>query len=134
VALFGLCRDVTDETRAQAELREREQRFATIFHASPVATVLTAAADGRVLDVNARFLEITGYRQDELIGRSVESLGIWRAEERHRMLDQLREQGSLREVALTYRTRAGLECRALAAIERLEIGGEDCLLKLLWRT
>jgi PAS domain S-box-containing protein len=134
VALFGFCRDVTEEKRAQDALLEREQRFSKMFHASPVATTLTTLADGQILDVNARFLELTGYSRDDLIGHSVQVMRLWGTpSERDRLLTELRERGSLREVAVGYRNRDGQERRALASIERIEIGGEDCLLTLLWR-
>ncbi|MEW6304332.1 MAG: PAS domain-containing protein [Verrucomicrobiota bacterium] len=134
VAMFGLCRDVTEEQRAREAMREREQRFAKMFHASPVATSLMTVAEGRFVDANPRFLDITGYTPAELIGRAAKVLSLWGSpDERARFLEQLRESGSLREVSIRYCDRAGQERRALASIELIEIDGEDCLLTLLWR-
>jgi PAS domain S-box-containing protein len=133
VALFGFCRDVTDETRTRQAMQEQEERFAKLFQASPAASVLTTAREGRVLDVNRRFLALTGYTREEIIGQTAPALGLWSASERNGFLQRLREQGSLAEIDVSFRTKEGQRRRALAAIERLTIGGEDCLLKLFWR-
>jgi PAS domain S-box-containing protein len=134
ISLFGFCRDVTERTQARQALEDREQQFAKMFHASPVATTLTTLADGRFLDANTRFLELTGYRREELIGHTSQALGLWdRTDEHDRVLAKLREAGSLREIQVRYRHRGGQEGRVLASLERIEIGGEDCLLTLLWR-
>ena len=135
IALFGLCRDVTEERRAATVLQEREERFAKIFQAWPVATVLTSLLDGRVLDVNARFLELTGFRREELIGHASRDVGLLSAPgERERILAAINAQGPLREVQVSYQTRGGERRRALASIERIAIGDEDCLLKLFYRS
>ena len=132
-ALFGFCRDVTEETKAQEALLEREERFTKMFSASPAASVLTAAQDGLLLDVNVRFLELTGYTRDEVIGHSSQMLGLWSPTERDDLLHRLRERGSLREVEVDYRTKSGQRRQALASVERITIGGKECLLKLFWR-
>lgn len=135
VSLFGVCRDVTEETRARGALREYEERFAKIFHASPAATVITQAASGRILDANPRFLELIGEAsRDAIIGRTTLEAGLWKGlEERDQMRLRLRSWGVLREMEVHYRTREGQQRRALAAIEPISFGGEDCLLKLFWR-
>jgi PAS domain S-box-containing protein len=134
VALFGFCRDITDDIRKEEALQEQEERFAKMFQSSPAASVLTAARDGRFLDVNTRFLELTGYAREELIGRTAQTVGLWTPAERDELLKKLRDRGALREVQVSYRTKSGQRRQALASIERITIGGEDCLLKLFWRT
>jgi len=135
VSMFGLCRDITEEVRSRDALLERERRFAKLFHASPVATALTTLAEGRFVDVNARFLDITGYSREELLGLAPQVLRLWSPpEDREGFLARLREAGTLRESTVSYLDRTGNERRALAAVELVEIDGEDCLLTLLWRT
>lgn len=47
------------------------------FRAAPISVLVTAMNDGTVLAANPRFLEFAGYTEDEVLGRSVEELGIW---------------------------------------------------------
>jgi PAS domain S-box-containing protein len=62
--------DVTEQKRAERELRESEQRFKTLAAATHEGVAITA--QGRFLDVNEQLLRMLGYeRRDELIGRPV---------------------------------------------------------------
>jgi PAS domain S-box-containing protein len=65
---FGLAivRDVTDRARAEAALRESEERFRATFEQAAVG-ITHVAPDGRFLRVNSRFADITGYTRDELM-------------------------------------------------------------------
>ena len=48
--------------RAAEELSRSEERFFKVFQASPVAIILRTLSEGRVIDVNARYTELVGYR------------------------------------------------------------------------
>jgi diguanylate cyclase (GGDEF)-like protein/PAS domain S-box-containing protein len=61
------CRDITWYTRAVSELAERENRYRTIFHESPLGFV-HVNSDGYITDCNAAFLEIFGFERFEVIG------------------------------------------------------------------
>lgn len=58
-------RDVTARRQQLAVLRESEEFFRLLFEHGPVGVVI-ASADRRILRVNARFAEITGYSEAEL--------------------------------------------------------------------
>ncbi|MBI4427588.1 MAG: PAS domain S-box protein [Ignavibacteriales bacterium] len=133
-SLFGFCRDVTEERLAQRDIKEREERFAKIFHASPIATILTTLTDERILDINARFQDLTGFNRNELLGSKVSSFGLWpSSDERRHLVAELLEKGALREVKLVFKHRDGRGLQVLGSIELVEIGGRDCLLILVWR-
>ena len=65
------------QAEREASLRSSEERFAKAFRASPAAMSISTFKEGRILDVNDRYAELTGYRPQELIGRSVAELGLW---------------------------------------------------------
>jgi diguanylate cyclase (GGDEF)-like protein/PAS domain S-box-containing protein len=65
VGIFGISRDITEQRRTEASL----QLAASVFtHARE--GILITDADGVIVDVNATFTRITGYRRDEVIGRN----------------------------------------------------------------
>ena len=131
----GICQDVSDARRSQEALAASEAKFAKIFHASPVAICLVALADGRVLDVNQRCVQMLGYeRREDVVGKQPRSFGMWAEPgEQDRVLRELREQRSLPEAPVTYRTRGGVPRRAIVSLELIELAGEACGLALFWR-
>jgi PAS domain S-box-containing protein len=65
-------RDITDRKRAQEALRHSEAVLSSIFEAASAGIILL---ENRVMrKVNPAFCKITGYSQDELLGRNAEML------------------------------------------------------------
>lgn len=66
IALHGSVQDITERRRGEAELRESEQRYRTIFerNRNPIAIVDT---DGRYLEANAAFLDFVEKSREELL-------------------------------------------------------------------
>ena len=65
-------RDVTERRRAEAALRENEQRMRTLAEASFEGICISE--NGRILDVNDQFAVMFGSKRDELIGREIHTL------------------------------------------------------------
>jgi PAS domain S-box-containing protein len=100
----------TDVGRKQTKeaLRQSEVRFSRIFHASPVATLITRMEDSRIVDVNENFLNMMGYSRDEVIGHTSMELKLLAVpEQRPELLQTLREKGSYRNLELQARTKSG---------------------------
>ncbi|MDX1532312.1 MAG: PAS domain S-box protein, partial [Rhodothermales bacterium] len=64
-------RDVTTRHRAEAALRESEESYRRLFTDAKQPIYLTTPG-GRILDVNPAFLELFGYRREEIDGLSAE--------------------------------------------------------------
>ncbi len=60
---------------AEAKLRENEARFRRIMDSNMVG-IFFWHADGRILDANDRFLEMTGYTREDLMAGRVNHLGL----------------------------------------------------------
>jgi PAS domain S-box-containing protein len=61
--------EVTDREQSEATLREHEQRFRAVWHASSDAMALSDP-HGTVLDVNPAYLELYGYTYEEVVGHN----------------------------------------------------------------
>ena len=64
--VIGVGADVTDRSRAQAALKESEERFRTAFEGAAVGVALIGT-DRRYLGVNRALCEMLGYSEEELL-------------------------------------------------------------------
>ena len=65
----GIQNDVTDRVRAEAALKESEERFRAAFENAPIGVTLVGL-DNRYLKVNRAFSEMLGYREKDLLGKT----------------------------------------------------------------
>jgi PAS domain S-box-containing protein len=73
LGVFAAARDVTQIKRAQAALRESEERLRAVFDHAPVG-IEDVSPSGEFVRVNPRFCQITGYTADELRSRRLQDI------------------------------------------------------------
>ena len=118
-----------ERQQIEDNLRTSEQKFFKTFHSSPVAMSVTTVAEGRYVDANEEFLNMVGRPREELIGRTSVELNIWISpEQRRTVVSELNERGSLHNIELEFVTKAGRIRQVLWSGEKVDIGGEACLL------
>jgi nitrogen fixation negative regulator NifL len=122
--LFGIARDISARKAVEDELRESQLRFATFFRSSPIGIGISHFDDGPFTEVNAAFLDIFGYTQEEVIGRTSLELQMWPViEERKHMYRHLAEHGRVMNREVTCRRKTGELLDLLVSGELLELGG-----------
>ncbi len=84
-------KDVTDRVKTEDALRESERKFRTLTRLAPVAIIIYQ--DGRFVWCNEEAERITGYTQEELLSRSVDSIVHPDFQERVRRNVVLRQEG-----------------------------------------
>ncbi len=67
-AIEGVCTDITTNKLKELSLRENEAQLNSLYRASPVS--VGVLRDRKIIMVNDRFLRMSGYSRDELIGTS----------------------------------------------------------------
>jgi PAS domain S-box-containing protein len=128
-AIIGIGRNIAERLRDEARLHASEEVFAKAFHANTSAMTVTSVDDGRFLDVNDAFVRLTGYRREELIGRTAVSLGIYRyPAQRSHLQELITQTGMVREVEIVVCTRGGEERIVQFSGETITVGGETRLL------
>ncbi|NQD95816.1 diguanylate cyclase, partial [Pseudomonas sp. CrR25] len=130
-ALVVIVRDISQLKATQQQLQISEEKFAKAFHASPDGLLITRVSDGMLLEANEGFSRITGYSISEAAQRSTLELGIWASpDDRLRMIEQIRQHGSVRDLSTQIRTRDGQLRLCELSAQLIPIGEEPCLLTI----
>jgi PAS domain S-box-containing protein len=123
--------DITERKMSEEALRKSEERFSKAFRNNPLAVTISTEVEGRYLDVNDAFLNLLGYRRQDVIGRTSTELRFWKEPlDRTEMLRQLKENGKLTKHHTQYRTADGELREAEISIESLELDGQRCMLSI----
>ena len=112
-------RDVTARFTAEAALRESEIRYRLLFEQN-AAGVCVSRLDGTIIDCNATFASMLGFRRAELVGRTMAELYANSAEA-DELTALLRGVGTLNSVEIELRRS---DRRALWVIENLVLVGD----------
>ncbi|MBD3173811.1 MAG: PAS domain S-box protein [Armatimonadia bacterium] len=129
--IFAVCRNVADRMRHEAELRASEEKFSTVFHASPSIMVLSDPLTGELVDVNEAFERATGFPREEVLGHRTRELGLVRDPViRSHAIDRALTGERVRHLETTFTRRDGEIRTGLFSAELLEIGGERRLLSV----
>jgi PAS domain S-box-containing protein len=121
--------EIIERKQAQAALSESEERFAKAFRSSPISNTISRAADGRFIEVNDAFVRMFGYERAEVVGRSAVELNLWiDPAERPLLMNTLKDKGSIKDFEARARTKSGEMLELVLFGERIEVGGDECLL------
>ncbi|NES94997.1 MAG: PAS domain S-box protein [Desertifilum sp. SIO1I2] len=127
--ILGVIRDITAQVQAQQALQESEEKFATAFRSSPYPCTISLLENARFIEVNDRFLEVTGYCLEEVIGRTAFELSIWDdPTDRAYLVEALQATGAVRDRELTLLTKQGERRTVLFSAEMIVLGGQQCWL------
>ena len=70
--IFGvllIARDINEKKQAEAELIESENRFHAVFNQAPLGIALADSPTGEFVQINPKFCEILGYKEEEIVGK-----------------------------------------------------------------
>ena len=129
VGIRGVTLDISQHRQVEEAQKQSEERFVKSFRANPQPMSLTTLAEGRYLDVNESFLAMSGYKRDEVIGRTSIELNIWETPaHRAYFVQKLNERGSVVNLETRFRTKDGSQRVLLSSAEKFDVAGEACLL------
>lgn len=122
--------DITGRKLEVRALRESEETFAKVFRCSPQPFTLSTIAEDRLLEVNEAFETTTGYRREEVLGRTTKELGIWENHsEREQLLKRAIHGEKIRNIECRFRKKNGDLLVGLLSAELVgEIAGETSVV------
>ena len=118
--ILTLARDATDRRKAELALRESQSQLQQIYDLSPVM-MHSIDEQGRIVKVNRKWLEVTGYTREEVIGRKADFLMTPESARRAfaEVIPKFWREGSARDVPYQYVKKDGtiidvlLDCQAV---------------------
>jgi PAS domain S-box-containing protein len=119
----------TDSGDLQEALRASEAKFSAVFDQSPLALTITSFDDGRLIEVNESFLQLSGYTRDEVLGRTPEDLGLWvEPEHRTERFARLRAGERVPNVEARFRMKSGEERIGVIGSAVVQIDSRQCVV------
>ncbi len=70
-------RDITQRKKNEESIRQSEERFEKAFHNNPAAMTISRLSDGKWVDVNEAFLQLTGFTRAEIVGHNSTELRMF---------------------------------------------------------
>jgi len=139
VCFLTLVQDIDDRKQAeeslavaQEALRLSEERYRTAFEMSLDSIAINRLSDGLYLDCNQAFLDATGLKREEVIGRTSIELNIWvDLEDRRRVLETLRRDGACRNFEARFRKKNGEFLSGLISMSLIELERTTCILSIV---
>jgi PAS domain S-box-containing protein len=132
VPLLLLAAVIEERRLAVRKLRASEELFATAFRSSPDAIAISRRRDGRIIEANDRWLELMGYRRDELTRGRVAPLDTHVADtDRANLAALVRDATDVRDVEVALRDRRGAQRQTLLRVKAVELQGEPCAISIM---
>lgn len=126
---LALAQDVTEQWQAQQALVDSEAKLAQVVAGSPLA-IQMVDRQGRFLMMNPAAERLTGYAQDEALGKTMVDLGLWTVEQRRELLQRVQNNEDVSGMTATIVTRAGDRRDLLLHARRMRVGEEEVVLSL----
>ncbi len=123
--------DITDRRRAREALRVSQEKFSKAFRASPDAIAITTLGEGRYIEVNDCFLEMSGFEWAEVIGKNSLDLNIWVYEAEQRVcIQELQSSSRVIDREIHFRMKSGEIRVGLFCGESIVLEGVPCVVSI----
>jgi two-component system sensor histidine kinase/response regulator len=110
-------------------MHDLQERVTVAFNAGPAAISLSTIDQGIYLDVNPRYANMLGWRQDELIGHSSREINLWPDKEaRQRWRELLEAHGRLQDYQTEWRRRDGSPISVSISAEIISLSEQPYVL------
>ena len=121
---------VHDQLRTtEARLRQTEALYASAIKAGADLTFIVRLRDRRILHVNDSFERFSGYRVEDVVGRTSDEVALWvdpaRQDEWYRLVQR---ESAVRDFEATFHTRSGEMRTFQMAGDRFDLMGEPAVV------
>ncbi|WP_228038874.1 PAS domain S-box protein, partial [Nostoc sp. LEGE 12450] len=127
--VLAIVRDITERKQAEVSLQNLAQKFAKAFSCSPDSITISTLQEGRFIEVNDSFVELSGYERDEAIGKTSFELNLWvHDRDRLNLLHQLQSTGVVRNLEFEFRQKSGKIITTVLSAEIIDLDNIPSIL------
>ncbi len=131
IGAVGIALDITQSALAQRQLLESEALFRTAFHTNPDSININRMKDGIFIDINDSFTQLTGYSQDEVMGKTSRDINIWSdRKDRDKVVSILTQNGRVNNIEARFRLKDGQLKTGLMSAAVIQLHGESHILSV----
>ena len=121
-------RDITARVEATRAMRASEIRYRRLFETAQDAILILDGDSGKVIDANPFVIELLGYSLEELIGKELWEIGLFRdIEESKAAFDRLKRAGYIRYEDLPLETKDGKRAEVEFVSNAYEVEGQNII-------
>lgn len=113
----------------QDQLRQSEEKFSKVFELGPGAFTITELSSGKIVNANEKFLKMTGYSLNDLVGNDSVQAGIFidsEAKQAYKVRRELLSKtGYLSDYFVTLKTNEGKSLQVKSSSVVVQINGTE---------
>lgn len=123
--------DVSDKVHTLESLKKSEEKFRKAFVTSPDSININRLSDGVYVSLNEGFTKITGYTEEETIGKSSIELEIWAVpSDRNKLIEGLKNNGKVDNLETVFRMKDGRLITGIMSASVIDIDGTQHILSI----
>jgi len=121
-------RDITERVQATRAMRASEVRYRRLFETAQDAILILDGHSGKVIDANPFLMALLGYSLEELIGKELWEIGLFRdIDESKAAFDRLKKDGFIRYEDLPLETKDGKRAEVEFVSNAYKVDGRDII-------
>ena len=125
LSIQATVRDITERKKVENDLKESEEKFALAFKTSAYAIIISDIMSGEIIDMNDGFLKITGYKNEEVNGKTILELNIWANEKDiFDVLSDLKNNIKVYNREYIFNTKSGKKIHGLFSAEKIKLSNK----------
>jgi len=130
--MAGTLLDITDQVEREQRLSASEEKFASLFQASPDPICVTRLDNGEFIEINPAFTQTFGWTAAEVINMSAEQIGLWdESSQRLQRIEQVIRDQALNNVAIIAHHKSGQALTCVISSRMIKVGDQPCIVTTL---
>nr|VVN24622.1 hypothetical protein PS652_04510 [Pseudomonas fluorescens] len=130
--MAGTLLDITDQVEREQRLTSSEEKFASLFQASPDPICVTRQDSGQFIEINPAFTQVFGWNAEQVLGNTAEQIGLWaESAERARRIERVIRDQALNNVAVVVNHKDGQPLTCVISSRLIKVDNQPCSVTTL---